>query len=112
MIKDTESFQSNAVVNYPSSEVGYTRIIEHKKLYGQENKDTVITYEYSTDEGPGYYPIPNKKNRDRYELYRVEAEKLENDGIYFIGRLASYKYWNMDQAIAEALKLFKRIENG
>ena len=109
LFKDTESFQPNAVVNYPSEDVGYTRIIEHKKLYGQVNPDTVVTYEYSTDKGDPYYPIPNQKNRDRYELYRKEAEKSKD--VIFVGRLANYKYFNMDQAIKNALNMFKELED-
>ena len=100
-----ESFQSLPVINYPSEDVPYTRIIEHKKFYNQDLPVTTITREYSIAGGEPYYPVPNQVNRDLYEKYREEAEKLEEQGIYFIGRLASYKYFNMNQAVRAALDL-------
>ena len=107
---DIDSFQENSVINYPQNDVGFTRIIEHKKIYNQDIDGTVITREYSTDEGEPYYPFPNKKNQDIYEKYRKEAESHEVDGVHFVGRLASYKYINMDQAIKNALDLFEELE--
>jgi UDP-galactopyranose mutase len=110
----TQSYQDHAVINYPSEEFPYTRIIEHKKFFGLKFKKlpvTTITREYSIAGGEPYYPVPNQANRTLYEKYRVEAEKLEKQGIYFIGRLASYKYFNMNQAIRAALDLYSRLKS-
>ena len=106
-----ESFQDLPVINYPGEEFPYTRIIEHKKFFDQDLPVTTITKEYSIEGGEPYYPVPNQENRDLYEKYRQEAEKLEEKGIYFIGRLASYKYFNMNQAVRAALDLFERLSN-
>lgn len=110
--RKTQSYQDHAVVNYPGEEFPYTRIIEHKKFFGEEYQNlpiTTITREYSIAGGEPYYPVPNQENRDLYEKYQKEAEKLEEQGIYFIGRLASYKYFNMNQAIRAALDLYERL---
>lgn len=107
-----KNYQDHAVINYPAEEVPYTRIIEHKKFFGDEYQNlpvTTITREYSIAGGEPYYPVPNQTNRDLYEKYRAEAEKLEEQGIYFIGRLASYKYFNMNQAVRAALDLYQRL---
>jgi len=105
---DAEYFQENSVVNYPGEEVAYTRIIEYKHFGNQESEKTTIVKEFTTDEGEPYYPVPNEKNRAIYEKYRQEAEKLTD--IYFVGRLANYKYFNMDQAFKNALDLFRILE--
>ena len=81
-----------------------------KAHWGPIETFTTITREYSIANGEPYYPVPNQENRDLYEKYRQEAEKLEERGIYFIGRLASYKYFNMNQAVRAALDLFYRLE--
>ena len=97
-------FQPNSVVNYPELTVPYTRIIEYKHFLNQKSKHTVIVSEISSDEGEPYYPVPNSKNQDLYNKYKlmaIEEEKKKN--VHFIGRLASYKYFNMDQAIETAL---------
>ena len=110
----TQSYQDHAVINYPGEEFPYTRIIEHKKFFGPEFQNlpvTTITREYSIAGGEPYYPVPNQANRDLYEKYKAEAEKLEQQNIYFIGRLASYKYFNMNQAIRAALDLYNRLTN-
>lgn len=103
----TESFQEAAVVNYPSLSRPFTRIIEHKKLYMQESPYTTVTYEFSIAGGEPYYPVPNPVNRELYSKYQEEAEKLEKQGIFFVGRLANYKYFNMDQAIKNALEVYE-----
>jgi UDP-galactopyranose mutase len=105
---DQEWYQKAAVVNYPSSEVDFTRIIEYKHMTKQENPKTTICREYSTDEGEPYYPVPNPANDEIFQRYRDEADKLKD--IYFVGRLANYKYFNMDQAYKNALDLFGEIE--
>lgn len=106
---DKDFYQEGAVVNYPQKNETFTRIIEHKYITKQKHPKTTITKEYSTDEGEPYYPVPNPRNRAIYESYRKEAEALEKDGVYFVGRLANYKYFNMDQAFKNALDLFASL---
>lgn len=106
-----KSYQDYAVINYPEEKFPFTRIIEHKKFYDQDSPYTTITREYSIAGGEPYYPVPTQENRDLYERYQSEAEKLEEQGIYFIGRLASYKYFNMNQAVRAALDLYARLKS-
>ena len=101
-------FQENSVVNYPGNEVEYTRIIEYKHFGNQQSEKTTIVKEYTTDDGEPYYPVPNTKNQQIYEKYKKDAESLTD--VYFVGRLANYKYFNMDQAFKNALDLFKTLE--
>lgn len=108
-IVPVEDYQPRAVVNYPSLDYKYTRIIDYKKFYNISSKYSLIVKEYSTDKGESYYPVPTPRNRDLYKKYQQEAERLEKTGIYFIGRLAEYKYYNMDQAIKSALKLYNKL---
>ena len=105
---DTEYFQENSVVNYPGQETDYTRIIEYKHFGNQKTAKTTIVKEYTTDEGEPYYPVPNAMNQRIYEKYKKEADKLLD--VYFVGRLANYKYFNMDQAFRNALDLFNSLE--
>lgn len=105
---DTEKYQNAAVVNYPNDH-DYTRITEFKHFYLQKHKQTTICYEYPKDEGDPYYPIPMPVCHEIYTKYKKNADKLEN--VYFIGRLAEYRYLNMDQVVSEALKLFERLKN-
>ena len=107
---DQEFFQSNSVINYPAEEIPYTRIVEYKHFTKQKHPKTTISKEYSTWEGEPYYPVPNQANRDIYAKYQEHAQKLEEKGIYFVGRLANYKYFNMDQAFKNALDLFDKLE--
>lgn len=107
-VHDQESYQPFAVVNYPGMEVPFTRIVEHKKLYGQKHPKTLVTKEYSQDEGEPYYPFPNEENRKLYEKYQKEAQSRTD--VIFVGRLANYKYFNMDQAIKNALDLFHELK--
>lgn len=106
---DQEHFQENSVINYPNPNVPFTRIVEYKYITGQIHPKTTIVREYSSSEGEPYYPVPNAKNHALYEEYKKEAEKLEKEGIYFVGRLANYKYFNMDQAFKNSLGLFGRL---
>lgn len=111
---DREFYQENSVINYPSFEDGaFTRIVEYKHFTKQKHPKTTISKEFSTDyiegENEPYYPVPNPQNQAIYQKYREEAEKLTD--IYFVGRLANYKYFNMDQAFKNALDLFKELEN-
>jgi UDP-galactopyranose mutase len=106
---DKEFYQENAVINYPQMQDGmFTRIIEYKRITGQKHPKTTICKEFSTDKGEPYYPVPNQDNEAMYQEYKKEADKLKN--IYFVGRLANYKYFNMDQAFKNALELFRKLE--
>jgi UDP-galactopyranose mutase len=105
---DTPQFQRTAVVNYPNDH-DYTRITEFKHLTGQNHEKTSIVYEYPTDEGEPYYPIPRPENGALYERYRALASTTT--GVYFCGRLANYRYFNMDQVIAQALHMYRNISD-
>lgn len=105
---DAEYFQENSVINYPGMEVDFTRIIEYKHFGNQQSARTTIVREYTVDEGEPYYPVPNARNQAIYEKYRREADALTD--VYFVGRLANYKYFNMDQAFANAIELFHSLE--
>lgn len=98
--------QSVGTVNYPNDR-DYTRVTEFKHLTGQQNAATSVVYEYSKAEGDPYYPIPRSENAKLLLRYEAEAEQLSD--VTFIGRLASYKYYNMDQVVAQALSTFKRL---
>lgn len=106
---EQEYFQNNSVINYPGPEVDFTRIIEYKHFGNQISDKTTIVREYSTDEGEPYYPVLNEKNLKLFKLYQAEAEN--HPDIHFVGRLANYKYFNMDQAFKNALDLFHSLEN-
>lgn len=103
---DRPAYQEAAVVNYPNDEA-YTRITEFKYLTGQEHAKTSIVYEYPQAEGEPYYPVPRAENAERYAQYKALADMTP--GVHFVGRLASYRYYNMDQVVAQALKTYKRI---
>jgi len=103
---DTEQFQPAAVVNYPN-EHDYTRITEFKHLTGQKHEKTSIVYEYPIDDGEPYYPVPRPENAALYERYRALASATT--GVYFCGRLANYRYLNMDQVVAQALHMYRTI---
>jgi UDP-galactopyranose mutase len=103
---DTEWHQRVAVINYPQSEA-YTRVTEYKHLTGQSHPKTSLTYEYPCEDGDPYYPMPQP---DAARLYkRYEALAMQSRGVWFVGRLATYKYYNMDQVVGQALMTFKRI---
>lgn len=108
---DKEYFQENSVINYPDPKDGkFTRIVEYKHFHNQKTPKTTICREYTVDtEGDleGFYPVPNSKNQSLYEKYKVEADKLPD--VHFVGRLANYKYFNMDQAFKAALDLFSEL---
>lgn len=103
--KNINFFQSNFVVNYPQDNVDYTRIVEYKHLMNQKSPHTVYFIERSKDGGDPYYPVPNAKNQELFQRYKEMAKK--EDGVRFVGRLANYKYFNMDQAIKNALDVFE-----
>ena len=101
-------YQPNSVVNYPEKEYPYTRIVEYKHFLNQKSRHTVVVSETTSDIGEPFYPVPNKRNLELYEKYRKMADEEEN--VYFLGRLANYKYFNMDEAIKNALDFFEKIE--
>lgn len=105
---DTEFFQENSVVNYPGIEVDFTRIIEYKHFGNQKSAKTTVVKEFTVDEGEPYYPVPNPRNQEIYARYKTEADNLID--VHFVGRLANYKYFNMDQAFKNALDLFEQLE--
>ena len=102
--KNMNYYQTSSIVNYPELNVPYTRIVEYKHFLNQQSKDTVIVKEITNDIGEPYYPVPNKKNLDLYEKYK--SFTLQENKIHFLGRLANYKYFNMDSAILNALEYF------
>ena len=103
---EQEQFQSVATVNYPSEDVPYTRITEYKHLTGQEAPNTSITYEYPRAEGDPYYPVPRPENEALFKRYEALADSTE--GVIFVGRLATYRYYNMDQVVGQALATYRR----
>lgn len=105
---DSENYQSTGTVNYPMSQA-YTRITEFKHLTGQKHEKTSIVFEYPTAEGDPYYPIPRKENTDIYNQYKLLAESEPN--TFFTGRLGTYKYYNMDQVVAQSLALFRKLNS-
>lgn len=103
---DERLHQPVAVVNYPN-EHPYTRCTEFKHLTGQEHTKTSLVYEYPCAEGDPYYPIPRAENAELYKKYKALAAAAEN--VHFVGRLATYRYYNMDQVTAQALTLYARL---
>jgi len=101
-------FQAVAVVNYPEPSVPYTRITEYKHLTGQSHLLTSISYEFPCAEGDPYYPIPRPENAELYKRYKALAD--DTPDVTFLGRLGTYKYYNMDQVVGQALALYQRIE--
>lgn len=99
---DREQAQPVGTVNYPN-EHDYTRITEFKHLTGQEHRRTSVVYEYPRAEGDPYYPVPRPENALLFQKYRDLALGVAN--VHFVGRLATYRYYNMDQVVAQALKL-------
>ncbi len=103
---DTPVYQPHAVINYPN-EYAYTRVTEFKYLTGQEHRRTTIVYEVPQAEGDPYYPVPRPENAAIYEQYKALADATPN--VQFVGRLATYKYYNMDQVVAQALTVFRKL---
>lgn len=106
-VKDKKSFQPVAVVNYPGLEYPFTRITEFKKLTGQKHSKTTIGAEFPGNEGFMAWPVLDKNNQEIFKKYWQEAEKLKKDNIYFTGRLAEFKYYDMDDAVENGLKIFR-----
>ncbi|HSK76236.1 MAG TPA: UDP-galactopyranose mutase [Thermoanaerobaculia bacterium] len=101
-----EQVQPVAVINYPNEHL-YTRVTEFKHLTGQEHKKSSVVYEYPMSEGDPYYPVPRQENAELYKKYQALAEGTPD--VHFVGRLATYKYYNMDQVVAQALAVYARM---
>jgi UDP-galactopyranose mutase len=99
---DTERYQAVGCVNEPSEDVAFTRTTEYKYLTGQMHPQTIVSREYASDNGEPYYPIPAPESRELYRKYDLLAQRTP--GVTFVGRLAEYRYYNMDQAVASALQ--------
>lgn len=105
---NTDKFQPTGIVTYPNDHP-YTRITEYKHLTGQKvDNKTSISYEFPCWEGEPFYPVSNAKNARLYSKYRTLLKKLKN--VHFVGRLATYRYYNMDQVVAQALTLYKNLK--
>lgn len=104
-----ESFQGTSVVNYTDAETPYTRIIEHKHFdKNNKSKHTIVTKEYSINDGEEYYPINDEYNNSLYEKYKQDASKYKN--LYFGGRLGEYKYYDMNSTVLSALEFVKNYK--
>lgn len=108
-LADTARFQPVGTVNYPQAH-RYTRITEFRHLTGQAHTGTSIVREYPEAEGDPYYPIPRPANQALYKQYRALAE--QRDDVTFVGRLAEYRYYNMDQVVGAALAAAERVGTG
>jgi UDP-galactopyranose mutase len=104
--RNVDVAQQGPVINYPN-ENAYTRVTEFKYLTGQEHPKTTLVYEYPKGEGDPYYPIPRPENAALYRKYQALADTTAN--VHFLGRLGTYKYYNMDQCVAQALTLYSKI---
>jgi UDP-galactopyranose mutase len=104
---DRRRFQPVAVVNYPGADVPYTRISEYKHLTGQVHPKTSVSYEFSSATGDPYYPVPRPENQALYRRY--EALARQRSAVSFVGRLATYRYYNMDQVVGQALATYRRL---
>jgi UDP-galactopyranose mutase len=106
---DIENYQPACIVNYPEESIPFTRISEPKKATGQNHPKTTIIKEYPSDHGEPYYPVFTPRTTRILARYKELAAEAELSGVHFIGRLAQYKYLNMDEAIENALSLSERI---
>ncbi|WP_182086596.1 UDP-galactopyranose mutase [Aureimonas sp. ME7] len=104
---DRPEFQPVGVVNYPGEDVAFTRITEYKHLTGQRHDKTSLSYEFPSDEGDPYYPVPREENQALYRRYEALANATPD--VSFVGRLATYRYYNMDQVVAQALATYARM---
>ncbi|SHH07161.1 UDP-galactopyranose mutase [Kaistia soli DSM 19436] len=104
---DRRRFQPVAVVNYPDAAVPYTRTTEYKHLTGQVHRKTSISYETPQADGDPYYPIPRPENEALYRRYADLAAECRD--VTFAGRLGTYRYYNMDQVVGQALATYRRL---
>ncbi len=105
---DKRRVQPVGVINYPSEEIPYTRITEYKHLTGQVHPKTSVSYEFACAEGDPYYPIPRPENQALFKRYEQLANASPN--VTFVGRLGTYKYYNMDQVVGQALATYRRLQ--
>ena len=104
---NTKFFQPNSVVNFPSKDVPFTRSIEYKHFLNQQSPHTVVISETTSSGGDPYYPVPDERNQKLYKKYQHLAHTEEaGRRVLFVGRLANYKYFNMDEAIKNSLDTF------
>jgi UDP-galactopyranose mutase len=104
--RDVAWAQEVGTINYPNDEE-YTRVTEVKHLTGQMHPKTTLVYEYPCAEGEPYYPVPRPANAALYKRYAALAE--QTPGVVFVGRLATYRYYNMDQVVGQALATHARL---
>jgi UDP-galactopyranose mutase len=102
-----EYFQQTAQINYVDNSQSFTRVVEHKYLSDQKAKNTTVSFEYSQTEGEPFYPVPTSENKQLYDKYMKASQNV--NAVKFIGRLAEYQYYNMDQVVAGALSFFEKI---
>jgi len=102
-----EQFQAVGTVNYPN-DYGYTRISEFKHITGQSHPTTSVVYEYPCAEGDPYYPVPMAENAALYKRYEADADAASH--VTFVGRLATYRYYNMDQVVGQALAAYRKLK--
>ncbi len=96
-----------AVVNYPTLEKAFTRLIDFTQLTGQQHSHTTVAAEFPTDDGEPFWPVPTEESADLYRRYRALADSMR--GVYFTGRLGSFQYFDMHQVIAQSLTLTKKL---
>jgi UDP-galactopyranose mutase len=104
-----EYFQPTAQINFVDHSEDFTRVIEHKYLSKQNCKTTTISFEYSSEDGEPFYPVPNAESKELYRKYYERAKRISS--VTFVGRLAEYKYYNMDQVVANTLNRYFMIRN-
>lgn len=108
---NTRFYQQSGQVNYPGMDVGFTRITEYKHMLNQKSPHTIISKEYGVSEGEPYYPVLNQRNVSLYEKYKELADREQAErGVVFVGRLANFKYFNMDQAVRNALDIYRGLQ--
>jgi UDP-galactopyranose mutase len=107
--RDLPVAQQAPVINYPN-ENAFTRVTEFKYLTGQEHAKTTLVYEFPQGDGDPYYPIPRAENQQIYRKYQALA--AETDDVHFLGRLGTYRYYNMDQCVAQALAYYRKVLSG
>jgi UDP-galactopyranose mutase len=110
--KYTDNFQGCAIVNYTNKDIPYTRVVEHKHFEFVTSDVTWVTYEYPVEYkvnvSDPYYPVNDLENNEKYKKYKSDADKLSN--VYFGGRLAEYKYYDMDDVIESALNFIEHVK--
>ena len=106
---DQPNAQPVATINFPDEATPYTRVTEYKHLTGQAHGSTSLTWEYPSAQGDPYYPIPRPENQALYKQY--EALAAAETDVSFVGRLATYRYYNMDQVVGQALATYRKLSS-